>query len=300
MHNYGIDPDRYKRDIHEILYDTYAGLASLEKYKVYGSLKDSLAGVFRRVVYKYQEVSHRQLYKKYSLLAAKAYTNYHKDNRSPEGELLTGEQGLDAQLQYYNAFESYPERALGYLRLAREFEVPLIPQALPSYDAEEGYLVQNPELLRRAIPQFDPLWERDMIADTYIKLSRQLKKPDQKVERQEAAERAYALNQGSLRQSGLNLPAAIIIDTQASVYPNKAERTLQNTLRKIGFENPAPGLDPRFQLSITLSEGVAQCELYDNGRGIRVFRRSIPLPGLSAADTANFAEALGDEAFIQK
>jgi hypothetical protein len=292
MINYGIDPDRYKRDLHEILYLTYGGLVKTEGREVYGGPADRVRGFFRAWVYRFKELSHRRLFQKYCLLAADA--SWAADANAA--------QRPDALIRYYHAFGSYPRRALTYLRQAREFEVPVIPQAEPSYDLEEGILRKDPELIGGALPRFDSLWERDMIAESYAGLALQLTGKKRKAERRDAVERLYALNRGGLRQNGLKLPAALSIDTAAvQGEPGRTERALRRTLKRMGVEAARDGDGfHRFKLSLSAG-GTAQtvlCELYDNGRGIILLRRAIALPSLAAADLSAFARELGDALFI--
>ncbi|MDR2246557.1 MAG: hypothetical protein LBE17_07830 [Treponema sp.] len=297
MLNYGIDLDRYKRDLHDILYTTYTGLANVEERGVYGTLAEALRGLARRWVYRYKAASHRRLYQKYSLISAGAY-RASGSNASP-----------DAWLQYYNAFESYPQRALAYLRNARDREVPLIDAAIPSYDLEEGILFKDRELLLRTIPRFDPLWERDLIADAYSEVYLLLKGTARRLERFNAAERLYALNRGALRQKGITLPVELAVTAPDGDPPAaKTERALSRTLRRMGIDAVPPpsgsaaqaAYSPRFHLSITLADGQAQCALHDTPRGVDVFRRTIPLPSASRRNMVAFARALGDGIFIRE
>jgi hypothetical protein len=319
MLNYGINPDRFKRDLYEILHDTYSGLARTEERAIHGNLKEAVRGFFRRWYYRYQAVSHRFLFQKYSLLAANAYSAYSADTgggvfrkTAPQGD-----PGPDAWIQYYNAFESYPRRALPYLRNARNYEVPLIHPAETSYDVEEGALLKNRDLLLRSIPDFDPLWERDMIAETYAELSLLYKGKRRRFERYDAAERLYALNRGALRQKGIPLPVNLDLRTPggipgaegagisgvegAEISGAGADRVLRRTLKKMGIEALDQETYPsRFRFSITVTGGEAFCELYDGGRGAAVLHRSIPLASLSAPDIAAFAKVLGDAVFIEE
>jgi hypothetical protein len=319
MLNYGINPDRFKRDLYEILHDTYSGLAKTEERAIYGNLKEAVRGFFRLWYYRYEAVSHRFLFQKYSLLAANAYSAYSEDagNGVFRKAALQSDPGPDAWIQYYNAFESYPRRALPYLRNARNYEVPLIHPAETSYDVEEGVLLKNRDLLLRSIPDFDPLWERDMIADTYAELSLLYKGKKQRFERYDAAERLYALNRGFLRQKGIPLPVNLDLRIAARTSGVEAgasgaeaaegaeaagaDRVLRRTLQKMGIEALEQEIYPcRFRLGITLSGGEVSCELYDGGRGTAVLRRSIPLASISAPDIAAFAGTLGDAMFIEE
>jgi tetratricopeptide (TPR) repeat protein len=316
MLNYGIDPDRYKRDIHDILSDTYTGLANAQKRELYGTAGEALRGFFRRWVYRYKAASHRFLFQKYSLIAAGAYRAYTDGGASGGGayDALSP----DAWLQYYNAFEDYPRRALAYLRNARGREVPLIEAAVPSYDFEEGRLLKDRELIRRGISGFDPLWERDMIADSYSGLYPILTGRNRRHERFDAAERLYALNRGALRQKGIRLPVELtILAADGGGETAKIGRAVRRTLSRMGLDAvPPPGdnagrdtgqpaFSPRFRLSITLSNGEpgtspeALCILHDGGRGVETFRRSIPLGSASRRDMAAFARTLGDGLFIE-
>jgi tetratricopeptide (TPR) repeat protein len=295
MINYGIDPDRYKRDLHEILYLTYRGLAKTEARMVYGSAADQVRGFFRGWAWRFKEASHRRLFQKYCLLAAGAF--WAADANAA--------QRPDALIRYYHAFDSYPRRALTYLRQARKYEVPAIPQAEPSYDLEEGTLLKKPELLGGAIPQLDPLWERDMIAEAYTALASPWAGKTRTSRGRDAVERLYALNRGGVRQNGLALPVELALDTLAAQdNPARAEGVLRRVLKKMGVEAARPGDEPRrFRLSLSLSAGDAAqralCELYDAGRGVILFRRAISLPSLSGADISAFARELGDALFVE-
>jgi hypothetical protein len=55
MLNYGIDPLRYRRDLHEILYNTYRGLGTAEGSAVYGGWGEQFPGLFRRLGYWFKE-----------------------------------------------------------------------------------------------------------------------------------------------------------------------------------------------------------------------------------------------------
>jgi tetratricopeptide (TPR) repeat protein len=287
MLNYGIDPVQYKRDLHEILYKTYGGLKKTEGARVYGSLKEKLNGLVRVLSYGFNESVHRRLYEKYCFLDAEAYKT---ELSSP------GKTQLDALIQYYHAFQSYPSRALTYLKRAREFETALIPPAQGSYELEEGVLTGDQALIRRGLEQFDPVWERDMIAEGYAELAQAARGSMQR----EAAERLYALNPGGLRQKGIPLPAELRLETGG--FPGNAaklERTLRRALGKAGIaEIPQEG-QGRFRLRIRVGPGNgALCELYDTGKGVTVFSRRIPLNSPAPEDMSAFISALGDELFI--
>jgi hypothetical protein len=278
MLNYGIDPVRYKRDIHEILTDIYEGLEKTEAFVPRSGLGGTFHSLSRLVSFRFKAAVHRQLFRKYSLLSADAY-------RAGDRE---GDYHPEALLQYYYAFRSYPRRALGYLRRARAFEEPLIAPSSASYDLEEGILLKNAELIRRGLEAFDARWERDMIAQAYGELAQK----GGKDEKADAAERLFAINRGALRQKGIRLQAALRISGAAP----HAEAVLRKAAREAGIDT-AGGRIPRYTLALEAGNGDIRCELYDEGRGISVVKKNLPLRSLAAQDRTAFSQALGDALF---
>jgi tetratricopeptide (TPR) repeat protein len=289
MLNYGTDMDRYRRDLHELLYKSYGGLFRAERFKVYPSAAAGIRGFFQQYYYRFKEARHKLFYKKYSLAAARAYSA----EQSGGDSVFYGAAGLDAQTEYYNAMQSYPRRAVVYLQKARELEIPLIPPSAPAYDAEEGKLMKTPALLRRAINGFDPVWERDMIAESLAELCLMLKGRRLQAERRDAAESLYALNKAALRQNGIRLPVEISVTAE----DGRAAGRIKKTVLRMGFEEAQKG-EGRFLLSITLARnGDARCELHDRSRGTALLRETLPLPSLSRRDLSNFATILENAAF---
>ena len=284
MLHYGIDPVRYKRDIHEILKDTYKGLLNAEAFSspslwYAGSLKEKQQSIFRTVTYRFRWAVHRHLFRKYSLLAADAYSN---------GGEAADTIHLDALIQYYNAFEAYSRRALAYLGQAREFEEPRIPGSAPSYDFEEGRMQSDSNMLAGTLGEFDPIWERDMIAEVYTILALEAGKNV----KEDAAERLFAINRGALLQNGIRLPVAVRIEDTVI----HAGRMLKGAVKAAGLE-PARGISPRYTISFgSGGEGFVSCELYDGGRGIAVWKQNLPLPA-ARQQRAAFAWALRDGIF---
>jgi hypothetical protein len=306
MLNYGIDPVRYKRDLHEILAETYAGLEKTERLIPYGTLGENIQSLTRGITYRFKAAVHRRLFQKYSLLSARAY-----------GINAAGMEHPDALIQYYKAFEAYPRRALDYLLRARDFEVPRIPEAEASYILEEAGLLKNsPGKVLRALEDFDPFWERDMIAEAWGEMAEQARARRQTGDLQTAARGLYGLNRGALRQRGISLPVELRFEYPdaaasgaAGLSDREAQRAasaLERMIRRAGFDPLPPdsaGEGSRFRLTIGLEGGgdgtgyTGVCELYDGNRGITLFRRTIPLDSLSPAATAAFARALGEAAF---
>ena len=278
MINFGIDPIRYKRDIHEVLKNSYEGLYRAEPFGAPGTVKEGIQSLFRRVSYRFRWAVHTHLFRKYSLLSANAYAAFR-----------TGESSLEAMIQYFNAFENYPRRALSYLRHARGLEEPIIPGSTPTYNYDEGCLLKNRELLLASLAEFDPLWERDMIAKTYAELFLLGKK----AERHDAAERLFAINRGALLSNGIRLPA----DLRISAENAGSRRTLESAAKAAGLEK-ARGSSPRYTLTLSVTEGgEVSCELYDGGRGITLYNQTLPLPSRSGAQKAAFVRFLRNGIF---
>jgi hypothetical protein len=285
MLNYGIDLDRYRRDLHEILKDVYKGLEKAESFIPCFGPGERLRRLIRTVNYRFKAEVHRQLYSKYSLRAAAAYRAF------TEGEFT-----LEALLQYYKAFKNYPRRAVDYLRQARAYEEPLIPPSSASYDLEEGMILKNRKLMIKALEGFDPLWERDMIVEVYGELAQR----GRKQEKRDAAERLFALNRGGLRQRGITLP----VELQIQEGPGMEEAKLRQAIRAAGLDAVSGGDNPpRYKLTLrpggpSMSGTSPQvlCELYDGGRGITLFSREFPFDPKSQGRAA-FSRALGDAVF---
>jgi hypothetical protein len=290
MINYGIDPVRYKRDLHEILYKTYKGLLKAESFNKGAGIQEYIDHLSRMLSYRFKTEVHTLLFRKYSLLSAYAYDGAAVP-AAPDADTSDKTPNPDALLQYADAFEAYPARALTYLRKARSLEEPIIPASGPSYNFEEGRLTRSRRLLTEALAGFDPTWERDMIADVYTELA-VLSSGDA---RRDAAERLFALNRGALRQAGISLPIALDIVTSEDA---PIERKLVAALKAVGL-TPAPAEWPsRFRLTIRVSGREADCELYDGGRGTSVLRRrSLALDSLTGKALAVFAQRLGDMVF---
>ncbi|MDR0568495.1 MAG: hypothetical protein LBG87_04750 [Spirochaetaceae bacterium] len=271
MLNYGIDPVRYKQDLHEILYQVYAGLEQTEYAALHDSWRETAHGMFRKTSYWFKKKIHRYLFRKYSLLSANKY----KMDSSAGGD-----SNLDALLQYYRAFEEYPRRALRYLRRAEAFEVPLIPESAATYRYEEGRLLKKPDLLYEVLPRFHPVWQRDMTADCFTDIAKIKKRGPEAVY---AAESLYLLNRGALRQNGIALPLECVI---TAPVPN-AGKMLLPVLKAAGIDPlPEGNASNRFALEIRIqgqkNNYAAVCELRDKTRqGAILFRYRAALSSLS-------------------
>jgi transglutaminase-like putative cysteine protease/uncharacterized protein HemY len=284
MLNYGIDPDQYKRDLHEILYKVYRGLGKKEALTAHYGLPDAVHGIALRIAYYFKYKAHKLLYQKYSLLSAGAF-------ETGEG---SGGRHLEALLEYYNAFYDYKDRAMYYLRAAEDFEVELIPEAAPSYLLETGRLLQNIMLLNEALPNFDPVWEKDLVADVYTEVALIAKRKGQTDISAEAAGRLFALNKGALRQNGIRLPVRLEI-TDEDGGGKRRDGALKNVLNNVGFDTKTK--IQRWILRLRLRESEVYMELYDSGTGIVNQHKTLPLKSFTQKDIVEFANTLANEVF---
>jgi len=291
MLNFGIDPDRYKRDIHQILAKTYSGLAETERFLPWARPMEKIRSLFKTISFKLKYEVNIRLYRKYSLAAANAYAGKISNEEGPH---------LDSFLQYYNAFEDYPRRALSYLNKARIFETALIPAATPTYDTEEGILLGDESLVEKALYGLDLLWEREMIAKCYSEFANPKNSSLFSPRRQnpeKSAEELFALNRGALRQAGIKLPVRYNLIFSMDALSSK--RNLESSLSAAGFRN-AP--NARFMLTVridgTRSGGyTASCELTDRMGEVDSIRQVFPLDTVKRAEYFSLARTLGNIIF---
>jgi hypothetical protein len=281
MAYYGIDPDRYKRDIYEILYKTYSGLAKAERFMPWGTPDGVIRSGLKNISYRFYSAVYRKLYQKYSLASGDAYDIRETNGHPP----------LEQYIQYYNAFETYPGRAVAYLRKARDFETSIIPESAGSYYLEEGVLLKNTGLTAMALDALDPVWERSLVSFCYREFALRGSVT--------SAEELFALNRGALLQEGINLPLEIRLHYAEGVGKGK-EKTFIKALAKAGFVKEAGA---RFTLDITINGATSpqgftvSCGLTDTQDAVKPLRQTITLRSLSRADIYTFARALGSQTF---
>ena len=289
---FGIDPNRYKRDIHWILASAYSGLSETERLLPWASPAEKMKSLLRYVSYKLQYEVNIRLYRKYCLAAANAYS-----------ARISSEDGahINYYIQYYRAFYDYPRRAVIYLNKAREFIVDIIPEAVPSYDLEEGVLTGNMNLVEKALFAFDPLWEREGISQCYKEFAKQKSFSGlQKNKSQQAAQELFALNRSALRQAGIKLPVQINVILPAGSISSK--RNLEKAITSAGFKKTDPQ-DTRFTLTVRIEEimpggYMAVCELIDDHGVVRKQQHSFPLRTIKRADSYYLARSFANAVFI--
>lgn len=286
MVNFGTTPSRYKKEIYEILYNTYSGLREQENFRVYGNLKEKLQSAAWKIIYSFKTEVNKHLYRKYSLIVADSYAE--------------AGQSLEASLYYYTAFMGNKFRANRYLQEAREFETGVIPESLPSYIAEDAILFKKTKDLPEIINTLDALWERDIIADSYSVIA-QDDSWGNKMKSYDAAERLFALNRGALLQNGIRLPVDLsILNTGAgsSLPVDRLDRRITSIINKSGFNSAIPAnYAARYRLTITLGGTYTIVKLEDSLRGSTIINKDVELRSASSEDVSKFVRTVSNLIF---
>ncbi len=195
MFYYGTDLERHFKDIHEILADSYEGLARMERLKPIASFFDRVKRWFLYLKYRILGYYHRQKFRIYSVRVGKAY--------------LKEKDFLDAYWEFYRANEGYRRIALRYLYLARDIETRITPHSSVYYLQEEGKVRRSVKLLEESLKGFDPFWERDGIVDSLRLMIPLMKGRTLRLKRRIYINRLYSLNRGALLQYGFGLPLEV-------------------------------------------------------------------------------------------
>jgi tetratricopeptide (TPR) repeat protein len=290
MLNFGIDPDRYKREIHHTLAKTYSGLLNTERHLPRETPKEKMLSLFRTISFMLKKEVNFKLYRKYCLAAANAYAKTFSNNGSGTASSGAENSGgvnndihLDSLSQYFNAFKDYPRRAFTYLNKARVFETTLIPASFPFYDYDEGLLFNKKSLVESAMREFDPFWEKEYIADCHKALKN--------------AEELFAMNRGALNQEGMKLPVYMDLFFEETSNSNKH---LEKALLKAGFKKET--ITARFRLAIrihgTRENGYTTlCELVDTKGETETLWYSFPLREPTKAEYYKLARAVRNKIF---
>ncbi|MDR2864091.1 MAG: hypothetical protein LBV68_00590 [Spirochaetaceae bacterium] len=284
MMNFGIDPAQFKKELNDILYQTYLGLYYEEKNKAHATIKESLISFINTIKYTWKYQSHKKLFERYSLESAQSYSINE-----------AGGQYLEALLNYYKAFSSYKNRASSYLNKAEIYETEIIPASRILYMFERGQLLKNEEMLRSALVISDKIWERDIICETNKELYKIAKREGKDESAYAAAEILYTLNPGAFRQAGIKLPVLFDINAGSIGVNKKIERFLL----KAGFEKShEKKAQSRWTLAVNLeANGQALCLLVDRTNGAALVRRSLRLESFSNEELAAFANELSTAVF---
>ena len=240
MYSFGIDPDRYLRDLHFLygrIYRSQAHSRVRTPARGWGILKNWIyAGLYRLKGW-----YHRRLFRS---LNWRIGEDFEKAGHP-----------FDADISHYNALEEYPLLAGEILRRAKDFEVSMIPESEPSYLFEEGRLRKDLPLLLLALEKLDPLWEaqaREEVLATLI--------PLEGGPAQQARDSLYGMNPGAFLREGLVFSV---------VWEGPEDRGLQNQLRRGGLNllDPNEAGGARYRLVVETGEGAPRVLLKEDRTG---------------------------------
>jgi hypothetical protein len=266
MYYYGTDVKRHLQDVHEILADVYAGLASRGRLQPRSGILEKLRWTGRWVEYRLKAYYHRQKLRSYSLQIGRAYLG--------EGN------HLDAYWEFYNANQPYKRVALKYLRMARDLEVQVAPHARYYYQQEEGRIRGSRELLDRSIQGLDPFWEREGIADALRYMIPLLK--SKSASRRLKLNRLYELNPGGLLQYGFALPLAVSRDARGDKVLRRCLKLLERSGSEIA---PAVAAEEGFLYHLDLereAENRVRVSLRNGEQGRLLFSEVVTLGPVSS------------------
>lgn len=214
LYNFGTDRNRHFMDVHEILADTYEGLAQERTLTPAHGLLGHVRRLVERVGYAIRGLYHRFRFRAYSRQVAQS--------------LLTEGRLLDGYWTFFQASDAHPRIAAKYLQRAQEIETQMIPATAGAYQVDRGLLAGDVNLLRDAVTRLDKPWENDVreealrgMLDHAASLS--------DAERAAVAAELYRLNPGAFRQHGLRLPVRLEITGSGD------HRALVRYLRAAGF-----------------------------------------------------------------
>jgi transglutaminase-like putative cysteine protease/tetratricopeptide (TPR) repeat protein len=275
MVNFGTDLDSHAMDIYRILMDVYSGLARIEIRRPVSGPLDWIASLAKTAEYSGRAWYCEQRYRRISFNVSKSYR-------------LAGN-GIQADINCYNAFEGYPDRARPYLRGAKAQEGSLVPESLPSYELEEAILGKD---VRRALAAADRLkqpWEGDMLVDGLSRIGRIMKARGGGKELRALEERLFSLNRGALMQSGLSLPVAILVSSDAKSGERYLASGLKPALKRAGIDfRPAKELAScRYLLSLSVMDGTLVARLEDAHSSRLLALISVPAGGKDGSVRAN-------------
>ncbi|MFQ3619978.1 MAG: tetratricopeptide repeat protein [Spirochaetales bacterium] len=154
MYYFGTSKDRYCMDVHELLRDTYRGLANREIISTRDGKPTGFSWIYSKIRQGwYSLLSH------YHTLAFRRYAYKVGLGYQKEGNLL------HTYITYHKAFEGHPRRALHYLSLAESLELSVNPESFRFYLLERAKLLTDLSLLSQAVTLFANPWEKEYLEE---------------------------------------------------------------------------------------------------------------------------------------
>ncbi|MCF7927933.1 MAG: tetratricopeptide repeat protein [Spirochaetales bacterium] len=274
MYYYGTDARRHYMGLHEILEKVYRGKAEIARSRPKKGITDFFQSLWNRLRFRILSGYHRRRFQAYSLEVGNEYLE--------EGN------ALNAYWAFYEANRDYRQVALKYLSMAREEEVPLIPEALPYYQQEEGRITGDTALLQSSLEGFHPIWEKEGRARSLRLFYPQLRGNGRTERAREVAVALYRLNPGALRQYGITLPVRFSSEAAGEDAAGSDMAAVIRKLRRSGLESSK---ESPLQLDLRLdSEGV-DYRLSDRKGGV-LSRGEVPFEKGGEPGAAEQAEVI--------
>lgn len=252
MYYFGIDPQRHRRDLHDLTGRIFFSRAAEEARRPRRGW-GRITGFFTTLRYRLGGWYHLRLYRRLSWEIGADFGK--EENR------------FDADISSFLALEDYPALAVRALIRARDFELTVAPESAAGYYLEEGRLRGDPDLLLRALEELDPRWEALEREEALVALLKTGKGEDLLV--QQSREALYRLNPGAFIREGL-------------VFSLSAEGSFTSRQMRILRRNgvillPGSG-DPRHRLSLEGEPGSYLLTLKDNRDGSVFWSEPLMLP----------------------
>jgi len=216
---YGSDVAHFRLDLHESLADIHGGMARLALGRPTAGIVERCRALVAAAANALRGWYHRQRSRLYAAEVGRAY--------------LAEGAAEDGAYHLATATEAYPRVSLKYLELARAAEVARAPRARIFYLVDEGSVRRSSAMIREAIEQLDPLWERMFVADALVELIPLLARDGDRAGRREAIDRLFNVNPGALRPEGLGLPLVLRFE---GAWTGRERRMVRRLLRRSGSE----------------------------------------------------------------
>jgi transglutaminase-like putative cysteine protease len=274
MVNFGTDLEAHTMDIYRILMDVYSGLARVEVRRPASGPLDRLASLAKTAEYRARAWYCEQRYRRISFSVSKSYR--------------ASGNGIQANVNCYNALEGYPDRARAYLRRAAELEGSLVPESQPSYELEAAILDKD---IPRALAAADRLkqpWEGDILVDGLSRIGRIMKSRGDGRGLRPIEERLFSLNRGGVLQAGLSLPAALVLQSDSrsgSRYLSALAAALKGA--GIDFRPAKEAAACRYRLRLSFVAGNVVMRLEDTRSARLLASISSPATGKDGRVKAN-------------
>lgn len=280
LYYYGTDATRHEMELHDLLADIHAGLASRDRQRVATGAIDFLRRIWGVVRHRVLGWYHRARFRSLASVVAE--------------RVLDGGNTIDGAWYLFRANEHHPLVASRYLAEARSREVALIPQAEPFYASEALRLRgQSNDLLDLAARLESP-WQRRLLEETLLGALESAPGRSYADARYiAAASELYRINPGAFVGSEIDLPVALEVRSLGGT-PTAARRVAR-LISRVGIrplDGEAAQSAPRLVITVTGTRLSAELSLPGRAR-----EADAELAGAGRADVARAVNQLAGELF---